>query len=277
MSNEIPIPLPSAANVGSGNKFVVDLPVDVDYATIFLCVEAKAAAGGAAITDMKDIVDNLWLKADGDTFREHTPEELRQVNGCNGAVYNTGADLNWVKIHGQEDWQWNVQGAEFGTICTANLKTLRLEGQLKSGLTDIVVRGFAVTTPKRAIAPGKNIVRKVRKSTLDFVSAGTKTFRNLGFKGLVKRWHLKNPIVDKSEFTISGNPTYGPMDRKDQELHLKHNELVPVPGYFVVPFDASQKIEAGLVAGLINESVLKVTVSGAGSVDLIEEYFEAIS
>lgn len=275
------IPLPAASAVGAGNRAVIDLPVDVDYATIYLKLKGKTG-GGVVLSDAKDIASNIRLVANGDVFREHDVDELRHINGTNGTVYNTSAvpgdnELNTVKLHGQEDWLWNHQYADYAIISTAGLKNLRVEVDIRPGIVEPDISGMVCVKPQRAIAPGANVVRKVRKSTLDFVAAGTKTFSNLGFKGLIKRWHLKNPIVTAVEFTISGNPVYGPATRADQVLDLKQNELVPDANYFVVPFDRSQEVNAGLVSALINESVLKVTASAAGSVDLLEEYYEAIS
>ncbi len=275
------IPLPAASSVGAGNRAVVDMPVDVDYATVYLKLMAKTA-GGVVIADARNIASNIRFVADGTVFREHDVDELRQINGTNGTLYNTSAvpadnELNTVKLHGQEDWLWNHQYADYAIISTAGLKNLRIEVDLRPGITEPQISGMVLVKQQRPIAPGANVVRKIRKSTLDFVAAGTKTFRNLGFKGLIKRWHLNNPIVQNVEFTISGNPVYGPATRADQVLDLKQNELVPVANYFVVPFDRSQEVNAGLASGVINESVLKVTSSAAGSVDLLEEYYEAIS
>lgn len=263
-------------NVTPGNVAYYDLPIDRDYATID--IKITALLSGVAITDAKQAIGKIRLVANGKTFREWlSVDDLRQTNGVNGGKagqYNP-QNLLYLRIHGREDWLWSGQN---GTMLnTSGLATLRIEVELVStNLTVPVLSGTYSFSPKRAIPPGMNVVRKIRSRRVDFSATGTKDFRNLTFNGQLKRMHLAGSIVTDARFEVGNSPIYD-QSREEQVLLLERNEMVPSAGYFVVPFDETQEIDAGLPAAGLAEGVLFVTVNAPGAVVIIEEYFEPIA
>lgn len=267
--------LSSWENVTPGNTAYIDLPIDRDYATID--IKATALLSGSAITDAKQLISKIRLIANGVTFREFTPDQLRQINGVNGVKagqYNP-QNLLYLRIHGREDWLWN--GANALMLNTSGITTLRIEVDLIStNITQPALAGTYSFTPKRQLAPGTNVVRKVRVRRVDFAATGMKDFRNLTFKGQLKRLHLEGSAVTDAKFEVSNAPIFD-MSREEQVLLLERNEMVPTSGFFVVPFDETQEIDAGLPAAGLAEGVLFITVNATGGVNIIEEYFEPIA
>ena len=140
--------------------------------------------------------------------------------------------------------------------------------------------GSYTARDQRQTKPGENIIRKVRRSTLDFAAGGVKTFRNLGFRGLVRRLHVENNgacVVTAGKFTISENPVRDFRSLKDNQLHLEQEGLVYTPDFFVIPFDEDQNIQEGLVANRVNESTLELTVAARARSCCWKEYYEAAS
>lgn len=254
--------------VATGQRAYLDLPLDRDYETLNIRATADTK------TNADEVISNIRIVINGNAVRELTPAEIRRLNAKYGSIYNS-ADITVVTLNFKEDWLWNHIGADALSLFTSGLLSVRIEVDVKSGLTNPQLGGYAVAKVQRAVAKGENRIRKTKIDTIDFAGAGTKIFRNISPVGLVKAFDLAGANVTQVKLRISGTEVFN-LTKTDVDDAQKQNDQTPASGWFTLPFDLDGTYDAGLVAGMIREAELEVTVSGATNVKVLHQYYEAI-
>lgn len=269
MAAPLLLPLVAWQAVATGNRAYIDLPMDRDYETFNI----NAVSTGQ--TDAVNVVNNVRIVVNGVAIRELTPAEIRYLNKKYGAAYDS-ADTGNLTLNMKEDWLWNHLSAAELALFTAGLLSLRIEVDIKTGLTAPLLGGYAIAKPQKTFEKGTNRVRKTKVDTIDFTGAGTRIIRTITPHGLCKAFNLVSAAVTQVKLRISGTEVFN-LTKAQVDDAMKQNEQTPASGYFTMPFDLDGTFEAGLVSGLIKEVELEVTVSGAANIKVIQEYYEALN
>lgn len=257
-----------------------DLFKDRDYEFIPLEAHATIPAVGETparpSADFDEVVEAVELIYDNEVVRALTPAQIKQMNGRHGATFNaTSAHVRTLNF--REDHLWNREESDAMLLFAAYAKVLRIRVKLRSGIVDPVISGRYSAKPLRAVEPGYNILRKTALDNFDFSGAGTRKFRNVTPRGLVKCFTLNSDKVTGAKVTINGQVLKEFKSVAAMNEHLEANEMIPAAGQFVIPFDEDQEVAAGLDASTVQEIELEITVSGAGVVPMVQEYYEPLN
>lgn len=269
MAAPLLLPLVAWQAVATGNRAYIDLPIDRDFETI------NITAVSTGQTDAANVVNSVRVVVNGIAVRELTPAEIRYLNKKYGAVYDS-ADTGNLTLNFKEDWLWNHTAADNLALFTGGLLSLRIEVDVKTGLTAPVLGGYAIAKPQRAYEKGTNRVRKTKTDTVDFTGASTRIVRTILPQGLCKAFNLASSAVTAVKMRISGTEVFN-MTKAQVDDAMKMNEQTPASGFFTMPFDLDGTFEGGLVSELIKEVELEITTSGAANVKVIQEYYEPIN
>jgi hypothetical protein len=255
--------------VAAGNRAYLDLPLDRDY------LDISIRAGATGVTDALNAIDRVRIVVNGIAIRELTPAQIRRLNLKYGTIYNA-TDLGLLTLNFQEVWLWNHIGADSLALFTYGLLSLRIEVDIKPGLTAPFLGGYASAKVQRQVAPGANIVRKTKIETLDFPAAGTKIFRNLSPAGLVKAYNLQSNTVTQVKYRIAGTEVWNLLQADCQDI-MRRNWQTPDNNWYHLAWDTDLTFDAGIMAAALKETEFEVTVSAAGIVLLIHEYYDPIA
>ena len=259
-------------NVTAGSIAVTDAPLGRRYHTIVL----RCSATGQ--TDAAAIVDDVSIVVNGRSIRTLTPARLRVINsfsrGGNGADWSGNDPLQLV-FHFREPSLKTAQEEHSLCLGTGDISSLRIEVRLRPGLTAPALSGYYVYDTATNSNGGPVSAGIVKRTKLDSVSssgAGDVTFRNLSFEGVVKRLHIESALVTALELRSNDVVIWEGTVSELNALYLA-NGLSPISGYTTIPFDLLNDLYAGMPADQLANYALRLTFSGAGTANIVHEFY----
>ncbi len=241
--------LPTIQSIATGQKATLDMPLGIRIHAIWL--EFSDAAGAfaqnfsAIDTCLDAFATDIRVKLNGHTQREHTPKQLNQINGSNGAQYNA---INFVSgtantatarvrlpIYFKEPWRadtiardlpaWNVDAGQ---------NSFQIEIDVKSGLVTPNITGWYEWEPLRQDVNGGKLaaVTKMFRQSLPALGGSNDfSIRNVATTGFLQSIHFF-PItaanyVNKVRLRANGSDVQDLIDAGQNAALLRGSDLLP--------------------------------------------------
>lgn len=259
-------------NVSAGSIAVTDAPLGRRYHAIVLRCSATSQ------TDAVNIIDDVSVVINGRSIRTLTPARLRAINsfskGGSGADWS-GTDPLQLVLHFREPSLKTTEDEHSLCLGTGDVSSMRIEVRLKSGLTAPALSGYyvyddAINDKGNPVSSG--IVKRTKIDTVSASGAGDVTFRNLSFEGIVKRLHIETSLITAVELRSNDRVIWEGNTAELNALYVAHG-LSPQTGYCTIPFDLLSDLRMGVPADQLANYALKLTFSGAGTANIVHEFY----
>ena len=275
--------LPGLTNVGVGTRAVLAVPLGEIYHVISFPVSRN----GAAMTVAQQLTDiaSIAIKVNDNVVQDWLPADLHKVNGTMGAAFV--ARDGFLDLYFSRPDRRTMEGEENEGWGTADIQNLSVEVTFTSvgGLTSVAISAFAIvdTAPNRPLRAAP--IRHIRRLNFAPGAAGVAQLDKIvkGVNIFYARLHFLSNLVTAVKVTVDDRIVWHDLPRTlVAELFTVYG-LVLQANTYTVAFDLSKQLtdqlatfypgNGQLPAAPVQDFRVDVTVSGAGSFDvLLEQY-----
>lgn len=269
--------LRTPTGVDAGAKATFDLDLGNLYRELWL--RATVAAGDKAFDE---IIDDIFIEVNGKAQRQHTPNELNDINRLHDAdlaVKTSGAKgtadlVSYIPILLAEDFRKNVErGLALGWNAVG-IRSLQLKVQLKAGIVSPDLSGWGVWD-RADLSRGLGPITKWKRQDLD-ASGSPKDFGKIFDVGgdqdnFVQSIHLwktstgTTRYITEAELKFQNEIVHKRTNLQNQAILASKNmnpDLGAQPRYDLV-FDESDSINDVRNLRLVTKQNLKLTFDAA--------------
>lgn len=264
----------------AGARSSVDLPIGNIIHDLHLIF---TTTGGAlmSVAQMKSWVKNITLRLNSkDVLTYKKSDFLFAQNGTNGAQF--AAVDGVMRIYFSQWWRRSWDGEEKGGLGTGDLSSAVLEVEFDAAAVNPGVSGFASLDRRNRSVYALPIL-KVRPYNFIPGGAGTFLFDKLpqGPDIFYQRVHFFSNLVTHGKLMLDRNAKYEDVPLAVVAERFRNRGMVLQANTYTLAFDDSQQLTDqiatfyqtpdGKYAGKIQDFRIDMTVSGAGSIDVIAE------
>lgn len=282
--------LPGFTNVGPSKTAILQVPLGEIYQILSLPVTRDGGAGYAAMTVAQQLTDisAIRVKVNDNVIQDWKPTDLHKVNGFSGAQF--AARDGYIDIYFLRPDRRTMEGEEAEGWGTSDIQNFSIEVDFSATPTGVTIGAYAITAkaanrPLRA-AP----IRHIRRLTFAPGAAGTAQLDKIikGVNIFYARMHFLSSLVTSVKITVDDRIEWHDLPRAQATELFAIYELVQQSSTYTVAFDLSRQLTDQLptfypaVAGVaaaapVQDFRVDVTVSGAGSFDVILEQYRYIN